>query len=132
MQREREPDRARDDRRLRTDDRPAAEQRRSRPHDELRTEDVHIRSYDHWRSYDIRVEIRTRDGIPVFERRYDVAPGRSTGELDTLPDGEYEIVVTAGDDRCERVQCRIGASPDHTVVIEVGNGVLSVTKGLRP
>ena len=123
--------RARDDGRLRTGDRPVAvTQRRPRPRDRVRTEDIHIRSYDHRWSYDLDVEVRTGSGDRVFEERYCVAPGQTTGELDTLPSGEYEITVTVDNDRYERVQCRIGASPDHTAVIEVGNGVLSVTEGL--
>lgn len=132
MQREREPDRARDGDLRRTGDPPVtADQRRPRPRDGVRTEDIHVRSYDHRWSYDLDVEVRTRDGIQVFRERYYVAPGQSTSELNALPSGEHEITVTVDDDRCERVQCRIGDSPDHTVVIEVGNGVLSVSEGLR-
>lgn len=95
-----------------------------------RSEDLHLRSYAHEWAYDVAVEVRTLDGDVVFEADYYLRPGDAESELDTLPAGEYEVRATLDNDRRETVRCRIGDAPEQTAVIEVGNGVLSLTEGL--
>ena len=95
-----------------------------------RTEDLHLRSYAHEWAYDITVEVRTPDGDVAFAAEYYLRPGDAESEIDALPPGEYEIRATLDNDRRETATCRIGPEPDRTAVIEVGNGVLSLTEGL--
>ena len=96
-----------------------------------RSEDVRIRSYDRRRSYDLDVEVVTADGRgrPLLHRRYVVEPGATTCEVDLLPAGEYEVHVTLDNDHHDVLRCRIDDHPAHTAVIEVGNGVVSLTDG---
>jgi hypothetical protein len=95
-----------------------------------RTEDIHVRSYAHEWAYDVTVEIATPDGDVVFDTDYYLQPGDAESELDALPPGEYEIRATLDNETRETAQCHISPSPHRTAVIEVGNGVLSVTEGL--
>ena len=109
----------------------AGERRCDDPDDRAsRTEDVHVRSYAHTQAYDIELEIVTPDDEVIFNAECYLQPGDVKRELDALAPGKYEVRVTLDDERRETVQCRIGPTPKRTAVIEVGNGVLSLTQGL--
>jgi hypothetical protein len=95
-----------------------------------RSEDVHVRSYAHEWAYDVSVEIATPDGDVAFAADYYLQPGDAESELDALPPGEYEIRATLDNDTRRTATCQVGPSPARTAVIEVGNGVLSLTEGL--
>lgn len=94
-------------------------------------ESVHLRSYDHRWGYDLDVEVRDADGEPVFRDRYYLLPGHATSETLEVPPGTYEVQVTLDNRTERRRECRIDATPDHTAVIEVGNGIVSLTEGLQ-
>jgi hypothetical protein len=102
-----------------------------RRRDEFTTEDIHVRSHDHRWAYDLDIDVQRADGKSVFEKRYYVTPGETVGEVDILPPGEYDITVTVDNDHTAERRCRIDASAAHTAVVEVGNGVLSLTEGLN-
>jgi hypothetical protein len=95
------------------------------------TEDIHVRSHDHRWAYDLDVEVRWPDGEAAFTRRYYLQPGEAIAEVDALPPGEYELRVTRDNEQTEMRRCRIDDTPGHTAVVEVGNGVLSLTEGLN-
>ena len=114
--------------RARTAGRRARDAPDSRP--AARSEDLHLRSYAHEWAYDVAVEVVAPDGDVAFEADYHLQPGNAESEVDTLPPGEYEIRATLDNDTHKTAACRIGSDPDRTAVIEVGNGVLSVTEGL--
>jgi hypothetical protein len=95
----------------------------------LNSEDLHVRSYEHQAARDLEVGVYAPDGEAVFETRYRLEPGAVKSEINTLPPGVYEIRATLGEARTARTRCRIGDAPDETAVIEVGNGVVSLTEG---
>ncbi|MDZ7701530.1 MAG: hypothetical protein U5J98_05380 [Halobacteriales archaeon] len=95
------------------------------------TEHVHIRNHDYQWGYDLTLEIVDADGHAVFEDRYYLQPGQIESELDALPPGEYEVRATLDNLQEASLECRIGPSPEETVVVELGNGILSLTAGLR-
>lgn len=95
-----------------------------------RSEVLYIRSYDHQWAYDLDVEIMTEDGVTVFQERYYLLPGHIESESNVVPDGDYQLRVTLDNSYSETLDCRIDSSPDHTAVIEVGNGALALTEGL--
>ncbi|MFB6361230.1 MAG: hypothetical protein ABEH59_07890 [Halobacteriales archaeon] len=94
------------------------------------SEDIHIRNFDHQWGYDLAIEAVDEDGETVLEKRYYLQSGRVESELDVLPAGEYEIEATLDNLKQETLWCRIDDDPEHGVVIEVGNGALSLTEGL--
>jgi hypothetical protein len=95
-----------------------------------RSEDLHVRSYAHEWSYDLHVAVVDADGHVAFEADYYLQPGDVESEMDELPPGEYEVRATLDNETRTTGRCRIGTAPDRTAVIEVGNGVLSLTEGL--
>jgi len=97
---------------------------------EAESEAVHVRSYAHERAHSLAVEAVTPDGDVAFAADYYLQPGDAESEVDALPAGEYEVRATLDGDKRETTTCRIGATPDRTAVVEVGNGVLSLTEGL--
>lgn len=95
-----------------------------------RSEDLHLRSYAHEWAYDVAIEVVTPDGDLAFAADYYLRPGDTESEVDALPAGKYEIRATLDNGTRKTAACRIGSDPDRTAVIEVGNGVLSLTEGL--
>ncbi|MFB6252621.1 MAG: hypothetical protein ABEI27_13235 [Halobellus sp.] len=94
----------------------------------LNSEDLHVRSYEHQMAHDLDVGVYAPDGETVFEAQYRLEAGAVKSEINTLPPGVYEIRASLDDARETRRRCRIGDAPDRTAVIEVGNGVVSVTE----
>ena len=93
------------------------------------TEDVHVRNYDVQRSYRIRVTV-TDGSETVFARRYTLGPGQSTSEFDIVGAGTYDVAVALESRESERARCRLSDAPDDTALVEVGNGIVSVSQGL--
>lgn len=108
-----------------------------------RCEQLHLRNYDESRQYRVTVSVSQPDGGPEHEMTYKLAPGDVTSELEIVPPGRYEVEVsgsfrpvgqdrhhgTAGNDK-ETATCNVGDRPQQTVVVECGNGVVSVSEGL--
>lgn len=95
----------------------------------VRSEDIHIRNYDHRWGYDLSLEVVNTEGTVVFEKRYYLPPGHAESELDIVTDDEYEIRATLDNLQKEALRCRIDDEPDNSAVVEIGNGVVSLTQG---
>lgn len=94
------------------------------------TEALLIRSYDHQSAYDVEVELIDEDGLALFRESHYLLPGHTHSVTDGIPPGEYRAIVTLDNELERDARCRIGPSPEHGLVIEVGNGALSLTEGL--
>ncbi|MFP4529929.1 MAG: hypothetical protein ACLFNC_01405 [Halodesulfurarchaeum sp.] len=104
----------------------------SRIHRErLRSEALHIRSYDHQWSYDLDVEIVTKNGKTVFQEHYYLLPGHTESEVGIVPSGHYELQVIIDNGDEVTFECDIDTTPEHTAVIEVGNGAIALSEGLE-
>lgn len=90
---------------------------------------VHVRNYDHADGHSVHVTVVDPDGrVHLTERCY-LSPGQSRRLTGGLDPGEYRIDVRVdGVDRAT-AECRIDGSPAWTAVVELGNGVVSVTEG---
>lgn len=97
----------------------------------LGTEEILLRNYDHQWGYDIELDVLDANGNSVYEKQWYLPPGQVGTEMDALPSGEYEVRVTLDNHKQETLVCSIDATAGNTVVIEVGNGVMSVTEGLH-
>jgi hypothetical protein len=91
--------------------------------------DLFIRNFDTNRVNHVTVRVRDEDRI-AFASRYALTPGKTECECDRLPPGEYDLVVEMDNHRRETATCQIGSGHEHTALIEVGNGTVSVTQGL--
>lgn len=93
-------------------------------------EHIHIRNYDRQWGYDLDIVVATPKGEPVVRKHYYLQPGQAVSERDLLSSAEYELRVTLDNGHEARLPCRISSAAEHTAVVEVGNGVLSLTEGL--
>jgi hypothetical protein len=86
---------------------------------------------------------RTDDSQYEYEATYELAPGAVTTEREIVPAGRYDVSVVgaadpAGGDESDRgtkpveeaTTCNVGDKPPQTIVVEVGNGIVSVTEGI--
>ncbi len=93
------------------------------------SEDIHIRNYDVERAY--RVTVDVADGADkVFSETYWLRSGAFLSEIDEIDPGEYEVTVDIDNGRSVTRTCQVDADLDHTVLIELGNGIVSVTQGV--
>lgn len=89
-----------------------------------------LRSYDHQRSYDIEVTITDKGGTQVFQDRFVLFPGETESVSDLIPSEPLSITVTSTAAQERTLETRLDSSPERTAVVEVGNGILSLTAGL--
>lgn len=95
------------------------------------SEAIHIRNYDHQYGYDLSIEAVDTHGDVVFAKRYYVQAGYEECEHDVLPSGDYLLRATLDNLQEAELDCRVDAAPEHTAVVEIGNGALSLTEGLQ-
>jgi hypothetical protein len=94
------------------------------------SEDIHIRNYDTNDPHRIKVALRDKNGQQVFENKYVVRPQGIKSVSDAFKPGTYVISVQCDDIHEEQLEIDIGTQPEKTAVIELGNGILSITQGL--
>lgn len=97
---------------------------------ETATEDIHLRNYDAGSSHLVWVQVLD-DGDQVIETTCRLRPGEAHSITDAVPPGEYDIAVGVDGRRRERSRCRIGDGPERTSLVEMGNGVVSITEGVH-
>ncbi|MFB6359961.1 MAG: hypothetical protein ABEH59_01415 [Halobacteriales archaeon] len=95
------------------------------------SEDIHVRNYDHQWGYDLTLEVFDADGEAVLETRYYLPPGQFESEINALPAGRYAVQATLDNRKDASAEVRIDTDVEHTLVVEVGNGALSLTEGLN-
>lgn len=90
---------------------------------------VHVRNYDHADAHSVRVTVVGPEGEARLTERCYLAPGQSREVSAELAPGRYHVAVSV--DGLERVRagCRIGPDPERTALVELGNGIVSVTAG---
>lgn len=94
------------------------------------SEDIHLRNYDMEQSHRVWINV-VADGEQLLETTRRLRPGGVRSIEDTLPPGEYDIEVGIDGLRREVERCRVGDAPERTVVVEMGNGIVSITEGLH-
>lgn len=98
--------------------------------DAVRSENLFLRNYDPYSAYDVALTVRDEDEETVFEARYHFRPGQIQSVRGVLDSGEYEVTVVLDRDRRKTTTCRVGPDPEHTIHVEIGNGLASLTEGL--
>lgn len=88
-----------------------------------------VRNYDHWKGHSVHVRLAGADGEVRFAERVYLAPGQSARLSGALDPGEYELRVQVDGVERSRTDCRLDGTETGTAVVELGNGVVSVTEG---
>ena len=108
-----------------------ANHRTNRVRSRVNQEDVHIRSYDHQWAYDLEIEIMDSSGQIIYENWYYLQPGQTENEFDVFSRGDCKIRVTMDSSKREVMEFETDRDRDTRIVIEVGNGVLSLSERTR-
>lgn len=86
-----------------------------------------LRNYDYWEGHSVRLSVVSADGEVVYSGRRYLAPEQAARVSGLLSGGTYELRVWIDGVERTRRTCRIEATPSGTAVVELGNGVVSVT-----
>jgi len=89
----------------------------------------HIRNYDIETSHTVWIHVG--EGEQRLETTRRLRPGETRTVAEAIPPGEYDIEVGIDGLRRTVGRCRVGPDPERTALVEVGNGVVSVTEGVR-
>lgn len=92
-------------------------------------EDVRIRNFDAT-AHDVYVHMTAVEGDTTVQRTYHLPPETTACLVNELDDGHYDIAVTLDGDQHAIATCRIDDNQRGTVVIETGNGIVSVSDGI--
>ena len=90
---------------------------------------VRVRNYDHRQGHSVRVRVAAPGGETDCADRQYVQPGRTTSVSGRLAPGRYRLRVWVDGVERARTTCRLDDRPSGTAIVELGNGVVSVTCG---
>lgn len=94
-------------------------------------EDLHLRNYDRRSGYDVELEFLAPNEEPVAERRYYLQPSHIGSSVNVVPESTSLVRGTLDNSRQRTSQCRVRGGASSTVIVEVGNGVLTLSEGLE-
>lgn len=109
-------------------DRPTTEAAVTAPAPSRATEAVHVRNYDHRAGHSVRVTVDRHGDVRLTARHY-LRPGQSVRVTGSVDAGEHRVRVWVDGVERERADCRLDDTPAGTAVVEIGNGVVSLTDG---
>lgn len=90
--------------------------------------DLVVRNHDFDCGYDLAVTVNDGERV-VFEKRCYVGPGQWRALDSALAPGLYDVTVTLDGESIDERQCPVGEAPVHSVLVECGNGCVTVTPG---
>lgn len=118
---------------LRHQPRSAADEAGGRPDDEppfvSDLDAVHVRNYDHQEGHSIHVTLENVDGRAALTDRSYLAPGQSAHVSGTIDPGRYRLRIRVDGIERRRADVELDRTGAGTAVVELGNGVVSVTEG---
>jgi hypothetical protein len=89
---------------------------------------VRLRNYDHWQGHSIRVEVVPVDGEVALSERHYLAPDHTAQVTGRLDPGPHEVRVCVDGVERARAVCRLDETPSGTAIVELGNGIVSLTE----
>jgi hypothetical protein len=90
-----------------------------------------LRNYDGQTTHDVRVTFLDAHDDVALQREYTVAPLGVTSVARRLERGVYRVTATVDGEHVARADCLVGSGPHETAIVEVGNGVVSLSEGGR-
>ena len=87
-----------------------------------------LRNYDGQTTHDVRVTFLDANDDVALQRQYTVAPLGVTSVARRLERGVYRVTATVDGTYVARADCLVGSGPHETAIVEVGNGVVSLTE----
>lgn len=96
----------------------------------VRDDALVIRNYDGRRAHDVTVRFLDADDEIALERSYALSPGDVVSVATRVERGVYRVEAHLEDGNFVGTECLVGAGPGETALVEVGNGLVSVSEGL--
>lgn len=96
---------------------------------DLDVEAVRVRNYDHREGHSVHVTLEGRDVDSRLSERSYLAPGQSTRVSGAIEPGQYQLQIRVDGVERRRADLELDEMPGGTAVVELGNGVVSVTRG---
>jgi hypothetical protein len=94
------------------------------------THGVVLRNYDGEDAHELSVEFRDAAGTTVFDRTFALEPlDTVTAQPNVEPD-TYRVSAKCDGGQTASTECLIGSQAGEAALVEVGNGVVSLTDGL--
>lgn len=92
------------------------------------TREIVLRNYDHDAERTVSLTLDPRDEeFPRHTVTVRLAPGETYCPPELAPRGAYRITATLSDGRQDSAVCSLGSEFEETVLVETGNGTISVT-----
>jgi hypothetical protein len=99
-------------------------------HERLRDDTLVIRNYDGRTSHEITVRFVDAGDEVALERTYALSPGDVVSVATRVERGVYRVEAHTEDGTFVGTECLVGTGPDETALVEVGNGLVSVSEGV--
>lgn len=99
-------------------------------------ESIVLKNYDGTTTHSVTVRLRDSDGSVAFERTCELGPSTTASIQTRLLRGVYIVEArrehesTSTDDPGDSRPVLIGSAPDETALVELGNGLVSVSEGV--
>lgn len=90
------------------------------------TEFLVLRNYDWEQTYEIEVTLTGTDGRTIEPGPMELGPGQVLSVLEAFPEGSYRAYASIPGDE-DTVDGFFGSDPGKFALVEVGNGIVSIT-----
>lgn len=89
-----------------------------------------LRNYDSERSHVVQVKFLDANEDVAFERYYTLAPLGVVSVSERLERAVYRVDAEVDAAESASAECLVGSGPGETALVEIGNGLVSVTEGV--
>jgi hypothetical protein len=98
--------------------------------DARRDDALVVRNYDGRTSHEVTVRFIDANDEVALERHYTLSPGDVVSVATLVERGVYGVEAHVDDGEFVGTECLVGSGPAETALVEVGNGLVSVSEGL--
>lgn len=95
------------------------------------THGIVLRNYDHEDAHELLVAISNSSGATVYNEMLAVKPLETVTVRPAVEPDTYRVTVEADGEQAASEPCLIGSPDAEAALIELGNGIISLTDGLR-
>lgn len=94
------------------------------------THGIVLRNYDHKHAHELSVAMYNSSGAIVYDETLAIKPLDTVTVRPVITPDTYRVTVKSDGERAASERCLIGSPGGEAALIEVGNGVISLTDGL--
>jgi hypothetical protein len=97
---------------------------------DARSSELVVRNHDHDRAYEVTVGLADPGAAAHTAETYRLDPGEVRCATTVAPRGRTRVTARLRCGPSDAVTGPLGDTPDETVLVEVGNGIVAATHGL--